>query len=75
MTVYQIVTPLLSLLAILYAWNLVMRQKKTIWEALLWTLFWGAIAAIAIFLPEHAAGGAGTASDAADPEDCIKAGG
>ena len=49
MTVYQIITPLLSLLAIVYAWNLVFRQKKTIWEALLWTFFWGAIAGIALF--------------------------
>lgn len=47
-TPYQIITPLLSLLAILYAWNLQMRQKKTVWEALLWTLFWGSIATIAM---------------------------
>ena len=46
---YQIVAPLISFTAILYAWNLVMRQKKTIWEACFWTLFWGAIAAIALF--------------------------
>lgn len=42
LTPYQIVVPLLSILAMVYAWNLVMRQKKTIWEALLWTIFWGA---------------------------------
>ncbi len=48
MTSYQIATPLLSLLALTYAWNLVFRQKKTIWEALLWTLFWGGIALIAL---------------------------
>ncbi len=48
MTPYQIAAPLLSLLALMYAWNLVLRQKKTIWEALLWTLFWGGIAFIAL---------------------------
>lgn len=49
LTPYQIVAPLVSLLAILYAWNLMLRGKKTIWEAALWTLFWGLIAAIALF--------------------------
>lgn len=48
-TAYQIITPLASFLAIAYAWNLVFRQKKTIWEAILWTLFWGSIVAIAIY--------------------------
>jgi hypothetical protein len=47
LTPYQIIVPLLSFVAIAYAWNLVLRQKKTIWEATLWTLFWGAIGAIA----------------------------
>jgi hypothetical protein len=47
LTPYQIVVPLLSLLAMVYAWNLVLRQKKTIWEAVLWTIFWGVIAGIA----------------------------
>lgn len=47
-TPYQIVVPLLSVFALLYAWNLVLRQKKTVWEALLWTLFWGGITFIAI---------------------------
>ena len=47
-TPYQIITPLLSCIAILYAWNLQMRQKKTAWEAVLLTLFWGALAIIAI---------------------------
>ena len=46
---YQILTPLISFLAIAYAWNLALRHRKTIWEAILWTLFWGAIALIAIF--------------------------
>ncbi len=49
LTVYQIVAPLVSLIAVLYAWNLVVRGKKTIWEALLWSAFWGAIAALAMF--------------------------
>jgi hypothetical protein len=48
-TPYQIAVPLLSLVAIGYAWSLVSREKKTVWEALLWSLFWGAIAAVAIF--------------------------
>lgn len=49
LTPYQIVAPIISLIAIVYAWNLVMRQKKTVWEACFWTLFWGAIAGIALF--------------------------
>ncbi len=49
LTPYQVVAPLISLIAIFYAWNLVMRQKKTVWEACFWTVFWGAIAAIALF--------------------------
>ena len=48
-TPYQIVVPLLAIFAMVYAWNLVLRQKKTIWEACLWTLFWGVIAAVALF--------------------------
>jgi hypothetical protein len=49
LTPYQVVAPLVSLVAIMYAWNLVFRQKKTIWEAILWTMFWGAISVIALF--------------------------
>lgn len=48
-TPYQIVVPLLSIFVILYAWSLFGRQKKTLWEVLLWTLFWGALAGIALF--------------------------
>jgi hypothetical protein len=48
-TLYQLLTPIVSLVAILYAWSLVFRQKKTIWEGVLWTLFWGLVAAIALF--------------------------
>lgn len=47
-TPYQIVVPLFSLLMVAYAWNLVLRQKKTIWEGGLWTLFWSAVAYISI---------------------------
>ena len=45
---YQVVVPLFGLLMIVYAWNLVMRQKKTVWEGALWTLFWSAIAYISL---------------------------
>lgn len=48
LTAYQILTPLASFVAVAYAWNLVMRQKKTVWEAILWTIFWGAITYVAI---------------------------
>jgi hypothetical protein len=48
-TPYQIVVPLFSLLMLVYAWSLVMRQRKTVWEGILWTLFWGALASIALF--------------------------
>lgn len=49
LTPYQIVVPVLSLVAILYAWSLFKRDRKTLWEVLLWTVFWGAVAAIALF--------------------------
>ena len=49
-TPYQIAVPLFSFLMILYAWNLVIRHKKTIWEGGLWTVFWSAIAYIS-FVP------------------------
>jgi hypothetical protein len=48
LTPYQIVVPIVAIVALFYAWNLVLRQKKTIWEALLWTLFWGAVAFVAL---------------------------
>lgn len=47
-TAYQIIAPLVAFVAVVYAWNLVFRQKKTVWEALLWTVFWSAIGYIAI---------------------------
>jgi hypothetical protein len=49
LTPYQFVAPVISLVAIVYAWNLMFRQKKSLWEALLWTLFWGAVGTIALF--------------------------
>ena len=39
------------MVALAYAWNLVVRQKKSVWEAIIWTVFWGGIAAFA-FKPE-----------------------
>lgn len=48
-TPYQIVVPLVSFLALLYAWNLAVKRKKTVWETILWTVFWGGIAALAFF--------------------------
>jgi hypothetical protein len=48
-TAYQIITPLISFVAVAYAWNLVFKQKKTIWEGVLWTVFWGFISVIAIY--------------------------
>ena len=48
-TPYQIITPIISLVALTYAWSLVAKQKKTIWEGFLWSLFWVAIAVIALF--------------------------
>jgi hypothetical protein len=48
-TPYQIVVPLFSLLMLVYAWSLVMRQRKTVWEGVLWTVFWGVLAYIALF--------------------------
>lgn len=47
LTPYQIVVPVVSLIAVFYAWSLMMRKKKTVWEVILWTLFWGMIALIA----------------------------
>jgi hypothetical protein len=47
-TPYQIIVPLAAFVAVAYAWNLVVRHKKTVWEACLWTVFWGGIAAIAL---------------------------
>ncbi len=48
-TPYQVVVPLFSLLMIVYAWNFVFRQKKTIWEGILWTIFWSSISFISLF--------------------------
>ncbi len=48
-TLYQMLAPLVAFVAIAYAWSLVFRQKKTLWEAMLWTIFWGAVAVIALY--------------------------
>ncbi|MCF7844310.1 MAG: DUF2304 domain-containing protein [Kiritimatiellales bacterium] len=48
-SLYQLLTPLVAIVAILYAWSLVFRHKKTLWEGILWTIFWGLVAAIALF--------------------------
>ena len=48
LTAYQIIAPLVSIIAVVYAWNLVIRHKKTIWEGILWTLFWAAVAYISL---------------------------
>lgn len=49
LTPYQIVVPIIALIAIVYAWNLTLRQRKTLWEAGLWTLIWGFIGYVALF--------------------------
>lgn len=49
LTPYQIAVPILSLVAILYAWSLFKRDRKTLWECALWTLFWGALAVVALY--------------------------
>jgi hypothetical protein len=48
-SIYQLIAPVASFVAVAYAWHLVFRQKKTIWEAILWSLFWAGIALIAVF--------------------------
>jgi len=48
-TPYQLLAPLVSLIAVAYAWNLFFRKKKTLWEVILWTAFWGLIAWIALY--------------------------
>ena len=48
-TPYQIIAPCVSIIAIAYAWNLWLRQKKTLWEAGLWTVFWGIVGVIAFY--------------------------
>ncbi len=48
LTPYQIIVPILALLALSYALSLAIKGKKGLWEAILWTLFWGGIATIAL---------------------------
>lgn len=47
-TPYQVVVPLFGILMIVYAWNLVVRQKKTVWEGILWSAFWSAVTYISL---------------------------
>ena len=49
LTPYQIIVPVLSVFAIFYAWSLFKRDRKTLWEAALWTLFWGGIALVSLY--------------------------
>ena len=48
-TPYKVVVPLIAIFFVLYAWNHVLRGTKTVWEALLWTLFWGSVCVIVLF--------------------------
>lgn len=48
-TPYKVVVPLIAIFFVLYAWNHVMRGTKTVWEALLWTFFWGSVSIIVLF--------------------------
>jgi len=48
LTPYQIVVPLISIVAVAYAWNLFFRRKKTLTEACFWMLFWAAVALLAL---------------------------
>jgi len=48
-TPYQVVVPFIAFFFIVYAWNHVLRGTKTLWEAILWTLFWGGVIVIVLF--------------------------
>jgi hypothetical protein len=48
-TPYQVVVPLVSFFFIFYAWSQVLRGSRTIWGALLWTVFWGSIVVFVLF--------------------------
>lgn len=50
-TPYRVAVPLIALFFIIYAWNHVLRGTKTIWEAGLWTLFWGGVS-IVVLIPK-----------------------
>ena len=49
LSIYQIFTPLLSLFAIFYTWNLTSRRHKSVWQSVIWTLFWVAISTITLW--------------------------
>lgn len=46
-TLYQIITPIISFLAIAYAWSLSFRGLKRTWSAVLWSVFWIGLALLA----------------------------
>lgn len=48
-TPYRVAVPIIAFFFIVYAWNHVMRGTKTVWEALLWTLFWSFVIVIVLF--------------------------
>jgi hypothetical protein len=48
-TPYRVAVPLVALFFMVYAWNHVIRGSKTLWEAGLWTIFWGGVTVIALF--------------------------
>lgn len=48
-TPYRVIVPLIACFIVIYAWSHALRGTKTIWEACLWTFFWGAIAVIVLF--------------------------
>ena len=48
-TPYRVVVPLIALCMVLYAWSHVFRGTKTIWEAMLWTFFWGGVCIVVLF--------------------------
>lgn len=63
--VYQIIVPVVALIMIMRAFSRYFRGEKTIRELIGWILFWGCIAAVAIFptLTEYLAGVLGIKSN------------
>jgi hypothetical protein len=48
-TPYRLAVPLIALFFIAYAWNCAFRGTKTLWQAILWTLFWGSVIVVVLF--------------------------
>lgn len=46
-TLYQIMTPVISLIAVMYVWSLAFRGLKRTWSAVLWSFFWSGLALLA----------------------------